>query len=180
MLSSDPMTSETAISRWLQHEMPRRGYPLGGPRAGGISRLAEDAGIPQASMSRIVNGRAEPSIESLRKLATLWKIPLGEMLVHAGYADLNDLHVVVAPADAAPDAPPVSLPAHVSLPDLEPWERHIWLSPHLTTPEKEVTILVIRLRRGELNDFEGIARLYYALDRVMERRMEPGDPLRAV
>lgn len=181
MLGCGAMTSETAISRWLQHEMPRRGYPLGGPRAGGISRLAEDAGIPQASMSRIVNGRAEPSIESLRKLAQLWKIPLGEILVHAGYAELKDLYYLAAPPDADNDAPPVKIPADVSLPDLEPWEQSIWLTRYLTDEEKEAAILVVRLYRGTLNDdTEALLRLSRIVNEISGRHLKRKGPLGAV
>lgn len=171
------MTSETAISRWLRTEMPRRGYPLQGHRAGGISRLAEDAGIPQATMSRIVNGRAEPSIDSLRKLAQLWKIPLGELLVHAGLADPNDLHVYITHPDTDHGGPPASIPSHVSLNDLEPWERGIWLIPGLSDIEKESVILLVRLRRGTIDD-EGLLRLYYALGKIVERRLGRDNPRR--
>lgn len=170
------MTSETAISRWLRTEMPRRGYPIEGHRAGGISRLAEDAGIPQATMSRIVNGRAEPSIESLRKLAHLWNTPLGEILVHAGYADLNDLHVPTTPRHG-PAAEPVSIPHWVDLSALAEWERHVWLTPGLTVQQREIAILLVRLERGDLeDDTEGLLRLYYALGKVVERRYSNGNP----
>lgn len=175
------MTSETAISRWLRTEMPRRGYPLQGHRAGGISRLAEDAGIPQATMSRIVNGRAEPSIDSLRKLAQLWKIPLGELLVHAGLADPNDLHVYITHPDNDHVDSLASIPAHIRLKDLEPWEEAIWLNPHLSTTEKDTAILLIRLERGTLTDDDGLLlRLYDALGRILKRRLGRNNPPRAV
>lgn len=174
-----PMADETPLALWLRAEMPRRGYPLEGPRAGGIARLADNAEISRASMSRIVAGRAEASLEALRKIGQVLGYTLGDMLVHAGYAEPGDLNVV-APHASEPATEPVDLPANVSLADLEPWERRIWLAPDLTNAEKQVVILVVRVRRGLLDDFEGIAKLYYALDRIMERRMEPGDPLRAV
>ncbi len=171
------MTSETAISRWLHTEMPRRGYPLQGHRAGGISRLAEDAGIPQATMSRIVNGRAEPSVESLRKLAHLWKIPLGELLVHAGLADPSDLHVYITHPDSDHVDSLASIPAHIKLDDLEPWERGIWLIPDLTDKEKKSMILLVRLRRGTVDD-EGLLHLYHALGQIVERRLGSDNPRR--
>jgi transcriptional regulator with XRE-family HTH domain len=70
--------------------MPRRGYPLEGHRAGGITRLAADTGISQATMSRMVNGQGEPSIDSLRKIGDLWGYTLQEMMVFAGFAEASD------------------------------------------------------------------------------------------
>lgn len=85
------MSTGTALSRWLRAEMPRRGYPIEGPRAGGISRLAQDAGISQANMSRLVNGAGEPNIDTLRKIGEVFKVPLGEMMVHAGLAERGEI-----------------------------------------------------------------------------------------
>jgi transcriptional regulator with XRE-family HTH domain len=70
--------------------MPRRGYPLEGHRAGGITRLAADTGISQATMSRMVNGLGEPSVDSLRKIGNLWSYTLQEMMVFAGFAEAGD------------------------------------------------------------------------------------------
>lgn len=176
------MADETPLALWLRTEMPRRGYPIEGPRAGGITRLADDAGISRASMSRIVAGRADASIEALRKIGQVLGYTLGDMLVHAGYAEPDDLNVIVITSTVSDDTaiPPAAVPPNVSLPDLEPWERHIWLAPDLTTPEKEVAILLIRLRRGTLNDDAGLLRLYHALGKVVEHRLGIEDPPQAV
>jgi transcriptional regulator with XRE-family HTH domain len=152
------MSSETAISRWLQDEMPRRGYPVGGRRSGGISRLAEDAGIPQASMSRIVNGGAEPGIDHLRKIGRTLGVPLNEMLIHAEMADesdFSDTEVRVYPNPAAPDsAAKVQVPPEVldMLPDLEPYKQHIWLTPGLSVKQRATLLSLVRLL---LDDFPG-------------------------
>lgn len=167
------MTSETAISRWLRTEMPRRGYPLQGHRAGGISRLAEDAGIPQATMSRIVNGRAEPSIESLRKLAHLWEIPLGEILVHAGIAGIDDLRT--APCTSDTSTPPASIPSDIILDSLEPWERHIWLTPDLTVEQRRSAIRWIRVQRGDHDDVVMLLALSDALHEAIGRQLRRRD-----
>lgn len=166
------MADETPLALWLRTEMPRRGYPIEGQRAGGITRLADNAGISRASMSRIVAGRAEASIEALRKIGHVLGYTLGDMLVHAGYADRDDLYVLPDPANTDNSTPPLDLPAHVSLPDLEPWEQDIWRTPHLTTPEKEITILLLRLRRGTLNDFEGLLRLYRGIGELIDEQLE--------
>jgi transcriptional regulator with XRE-family HTH domain len=170
--------AETPLASWLRTEMPRRGYPIDGPRAGGIARLADEAEISRASMSRIVNGLAEPSIDNLRKIGTVLGYSFGEMLIHAGIAEPADLHLRDAPAEE--DIERVGVPASVHLHDLEPWERDIWLNAGLTTPEKKVLILFIRLRRGVLDDDRGLLHLYYALGKVVERRLERDDPPQAV
>lgn len=89
----------------------------------------------------------------------------------------GDSHVAGAGHSEAPPAP---VPTHVSLPDLEPWERHIWLAPDLTNAEKQVAILLIRLRRGTLDDDEGLLRLYHALGKVVEHRLRIDDPPQAM
>jgi transcriptional regulator with XRE-family HTH domain len=142
------MSSETAISRWLQKEMPRRGYPVGGPRAGGISRLAEDAGIPQGSMSRIVNGRAEPGIDSLRKIGKVFGVPLNEMLIHAEMADESDfaLRTFVGPVTPVVEAARrVQVPRDVPIEDLEPYKQHLWFTPDMTAEQRATLISLARL-----------------------------------
>lgn len=81
------MSTETVFSKWLREEMPRRGYPVGGPRAGGISRLAVDAGISQANMSRIANGQQQPSLDALRKIGKVFGYEIIRMMTFAGLAD---------------------------------------------------------------------------------------------
>jgi transcriptional regulator with XRE-family HTH domain len=85
------MADDTAFGAWLRREMPRRGYPLEGPRAGGKSRLADDARISRASMSRLVDGSSDPSLDALRKIGAVFRIPLGEMLVHADMAEPGEI-----------------------------------------------------------------------------------------
>jgi transcriptional regulator with XRE-family HTH domain len=134
------MTSETALSAWLREEMPLRGYALDGPRAGGISRLAQDTGISQATMSRVANGLQEPTVSILRKIGGLWGIPLGQMMVnsgtataeemvtHYGSAQLSATSGMSATAEVIP-AQPADLPEGVAWPELSDLERHLWLAP---------------------------------------------------
>lgn len=147
------MSSETAISRWLQKEMPQRGYPIGGRRSGGISRLAEDAGIPQASMSRIVNGGAEPSLDALRKIGKALRVPLNELLIHAEMADESDfaLPPLVGPITPVIEAARrVKVPRDVPLEDLEPYKQHLWLTPELTVQQREALISFARALHADL------------------------------
>ncbi|MGI5414297.1 hypothetical protein [Actinomadura luteofluorescens] len=79
------------------------------------------------------------------------------------------------------DTHPLRVPSDVSLRDLEPWERSIWLNPHLTDKEKEGAILLIRLQRGILkDDTEGLLRLSRALNQVVDGHLDRRGPLRAV
>ncbi len=134
------MSTETVLARWLRNEMPRRGYALDGPRAGGISRLAQDTGISQAAMSRMVNGQQEPTIGILRKLGSLFGIPLGQMMVNAGLAGPDEMvthfasatlfaaSTVTATAEVIP-AQPEDLPEDVDWAGLTKLERYVWLAP---------------------------------------------------
>lgn len=165
------MSSETAISRWLQREMPRRGYPVGGPRSGGISRLAEDAGIPQGSMSRIVNGRAEPGVDSLRKIGKVFGVPLNEMLIHAEMAEESDfaLRTIVGPVTPVVEAAQrVHVPRDVAIEDLEPYKQHLWFTPDLTVEQRATLISLARLLvrpdiRGEAERLEAVMDVLRAL-----------------
>jgi Helix-turn-helix. len=84
--------------------MPRRGYPLEGHRAGGISMLAAKAGIPQATMSRLVHGQGEASVDNLRKLAKVFGKSLREMMIIAGLADSEEMAEPSTTLEEAADA----------------------------------------------------------------------------
>ena len=174
------MADETPLALWLRTEMPRHGYPIEGPRAGGITRLADNAGISRSSMSRIVAGRAEASIDALRKIGEVLGYTLGDMLIHAHAVTPPDLRITSTTPDTNPTTAPVNLPPHVSLPDLDQWERDIWFIPGLSNPEKENAILLIRLRRGVLHDDDGIMALYYNLGEILKKRLHQEDPPQAV
>lgn len=69
---------------------------------------------------------------------------------------------------------PVFIPPTVSLPSLKPWEQHIWKTPDLTVEERESAILLVRLKRGDLNDDTGaLLRLYHAIGKAVKGRMRP-------
>jgi transcriptional regulator with XRE-family HTH domain len=104
--SATPEAAEpTAFARWLADAMPRHGYPLrdtDGPRAGGISQLAIDASLPMATISLLVNSKAEPSIDTLRKLGAVFGLSIGQMLIHAGLATPEEIAPQAVVAGAAP------------------------------------------------------------------------------
>jgi transcriptional regulator with XRE-family HTH domain len=105
MLRSPTVSGQTSLSRWLHREMPRRGYPLEGHRAGGITRLAADTGISQATMSRMVSGLTEPSVDSLRKIGAVWDYTLQEMMVFAGLSEADGSHPVAHVSQVQVEAP---------------------------------------------------------------------------
>ncbi|GAA3958531.1 hypothetical protein GCM10023085_46180 [Actinomadura viridis] len=163
------MSSETALSRWLQKEMPRQGYPLVGHKAGGITRLAEAAGIPQASMSRLVNGRVEPSIDNLRKIGRVLGYQLSDMLVHAGLATREEVTSTGTP-DPNPD-----IPSEISVEDLPEGERQIWEVRGLTREERALAAHMVRIVRSYRNGTEpppGIDESIDALTGVLGEMMK--------
>lgn len=126
--------------------MPRRGYPLEGPRAGGIARLADQAGISRAALSRIISGQADASPETMRALGAKLGYTLGEMLVVAEFADPAELRVREAieadktahredePASAEGEpawliTPPDDLWNGLVWDELTPGQRYIWHMP---------------------------------------------------
>lgn len=114
----------TAFSRWLKFELSRRGYKLG-PRQGGTVQFATDAGLSQATASRTVGGQQEPTIDTLRKIATLWNLPLGQLMVIAELVTPEEL------GDASGDASKllaslVHEPDWVNTPPADLWNGLIW------------------------------------------------------
>lgn len=152
------MSSENALPRWLQKELPKRGYQLEGHRAGGISRLAKDAGIPQATASRLVNGVGEPSLDSLRKVGKVLGYTLGEMMIAAGLATPEEMTARITattePADPAPPQepwwanPPDDLPDDVIWDGLPDPAMQAW---HLSGLDVEERRIVMRVVVGLIN-----------------------------
>lgn len=71
------------VGRWLHDELQRRGYNLS-QRGGGRRAFADESGIPQATVSRLLrdDGGADPA--TLGKVAQALNVPLTPLLVLAG------------------------------------------------------------------------------------------------
>lgn len=82
-----------AFATWLRREMQRRGYETEGTRAGGRSRLAEEADVSPSAISRVLNEGRTPDDETLRRIGRVLGYSLGEMLVFAGRAATEELFV---------------------------------------------------------------------------------------
>lgn len=118
--------------------MPRRGYQIEGPRAGGMTRLAADAGISQATMSRLLSGRGEPSYDSLRKIGNLWGYSLQQMMVFAGLAEPDEGDQV---AQAAPQATKAATPGvHIEQVDDSHVQARLTIATNATMAQVEETL----------------------------------------
>lgn len=92
------------FARWLAARMRAQGYELEGSRAGGRTLLAKQSGLSLTTISRLLEGRAEPSINTLRLLADALECSIGDMLVGSGLAHPGELAItreVEVPTDLA-------------------------------------------------------------------------------
>ncbi|MFD7897482.1 helix-turn-helix domain-containing protein [Streptomyces sp. NPDC059568] len=71
--------------------MRRRGYDIDSPRGGGKSKLADDAGVHRAAVSRLLQRQSMPDLETMRRLATVLAVPLRDMLIRSGRLSADDL-----------------------------------------------------------------------------------------
>src|SRR5690348_2256972 len=71
-----------AFGRWLHDRMTERHYNLSSSRGGGQKKLADETGLSQATISRLLSGRAlNPDPDSLRRIADQLALPFGDVLV---------------------------------------------------------------------------------------------------
>lgn len=76
---------------WIEGLMRRRGYDIDSPRGGGKSKLADDAGVHRAAVSRLLQRQSMPDLETMRRLATVLAVPLRDMLIRSGRLSEDDL-----------------------------------------------------------------------------------------
>ncbi|WP_353947105.1 helix-turn-helix transcriptional regulator [Streptomyces sp. HUAS MG91] len=77
--------------------MRRRGYSIDSPRGGGRSRLADDAGVHRAAVSRLLQRQSMPDLETMRRLAVALEVPLRDVLIRSGRLSESDLPVGAVP-----------------------------------------------------------------------------------
>lgn len=80
---------QAAWLTWLQGQLADRGYDITAPRSGGRTRLAEDAGIAPATVTRILSGKV-PDLDVQVTLSRFLGVPLDELLVRTGRAVEGD------------------------------------------------------------------------------------------
>ncbi|MFF4184455.1 helix-turn-helix domain-containing protein [Streptomyces sp. NPDC001691] len=76
---------------WVEDLMRERGYDIDSPRGGGRSRLAEDAGVHRAAVTRLLQRQSLPDLETMRALARVLGVGLRDMLIESGRVTAEDL-----------------------------------------------------------------------------------------
>ncbi|MGP4048301.1 helix-turn-helix domain-containing protein [Streptomyces sp. 2A115] len=76
---------------WIEELLRGRGYDIDSPRGGGRSKLADDAGVHRAAVSRLLQRQSMPDLETMRRIATVLGVPLREMLIRSGRLTEDDL-----------------------------------------------------------------------------------------
>ncbi|GAA2913808.1 hypothetical protein GCM10020221_06880 [Streptomyces thioluteus] len=79
------------FASWVEDLMRRRGYDIDSPRGGGRSRLAEDAGVHRAAVTRLLQRQSLPDLETMRALARVLGVGLRDMLIQSGRVEPEDL-----------------------------------------------------------------------------------------
>ncbi|MFE1308567.1 helix-turn-helix domain-containing protein [Streptomyces sp. NPDC058755] len=79
------------FAAWVEELMRERGYVIDGPRGGGKSRLADDAGVHRAAVTRLLQRQSMPDLETMRRLAGVLGVPLRDMLIRSGRLSAEDL-----------------------------------------------------------------------------------------
>lgn len=92
------------FAEWIEGVMRERGYDIDSPRGGGKSKLADDAGVHRAAVSRLVQRQSMPDLETMRRLATVLGVPLRDMLIRSGRLSESDLPIT-APRGGDTGAP---------------------------------------------------------------------------
>ncbi|MEU1621959.1 helix-turn-helix transcriptional regulator [Streptomyces sp. NPDC005722] len=76
---------------WIEGLMRGRGYDIDSPRGGGKSKLADDAGVHRAAITRLLQRQSMPDLETMRGLARALGIPVRDVLVRSGKLSEDDL-----------------------------------------------------------------------------------------
>ncbi|GLF97552.1 helix-turn-helix transcriptional regulator [Streptomyces yaizuensis] len=94
------------FAAWVEELIRRRGYDIDSPRGGGKSRLADEAGVHRAAITRLLQRQSMPDLETTRRLAHVLDVPVRDMLIRSGRLSEEDLPLPVTAGKAA-SAPPL-------------------------------------------------------------------------
>ncbi|MFJ4711228.1 helix-turn-helix domain-containing protein [Streptomyces sp. NPDC088785] len=107
------MTSQEldAFAAWVEDLMRERGYDIDSPRGGGKSRIADEAGVHRAAVTRLLQRQSMPDLETTRRLARVLGVPVREMLIRSGRLTAEELadpreHLATPEPGAAPGRRP--------------------------------------------------------------------------
>ncbi|WP_188187970.1 helix-turn-helix domain-containing protein [Nonomuraea sp. SYSU D8015] len=123
---------------WLNAELTKRGYNL---ERGGQSKFAREADVHASMINRILSEDRGAEVDVLRRIGKALGYNLGEMLLHAGMAERDEL----------PPRPPDELQATSDNPYTDPQERHIWAIPGMSDEDKRMFLRLLRTIRAEEN-----------------------------
>ncbi|MFD5629783.1 helix-turn-helix domain-containing protein [Streptomyces sp. NPDC127072] len=85
------------FATWIENVMRDRGYDIDSPRGGGKTKLAEDAGVHRAAVTRLLQRQSMPDLETMRGLSRALGVPVRDVLIHSGKLteeDLPEVHAV--------------------------------------------------------------------------------------
>ena len=87
------MTSQDldAFAAWVEDLMRDRGYDIDSPRGGGKSRIADEAGVHRAAVTRLLQRQSMPDLETTRRLARVLGVQVREMLIRSGRLTAEEL-----------------------------------------------------------------------------------------
>ncbi|PZT76049.1 MULTISPECIES: helix-turn-helix domain-containing protein [unclassified Streptomyces] len=79
------------FAAWIEELVRRRGFDIDSPRGGGKSRLADEAGVHRAAITRLLQRQSMPDLETTRRLAHALGVPVRDMLIRSGRLTEEDL-----------------------------------------------------------------------------------------
>jgi transcriptional regulator with XRE-family HTH domain len=94
-------TELDAFASWVEDLMRGRGYDIDSPRGGGKSRIADEAGVHRAAVTRLLQRQSMPDLETTRRLARVLGVPVRDMLIRSGRLTAEDLPLPPVAADSA-------------------------------------------------------------------------------
>ncbi|MBV7697014.1 helix-turn-helix transcriptional regulator [Streptomyces sp. TRM70350] len=95
-----------AFAAWVEDLMRSRGYDIDSPRGGGKSRIADEAGVHRAAVTRLLQRQSMPDLETTRRLARVLGVPVRDMLIRSGRLtaeELADPHAYLTSDPVRPD-----------------------------------------------------------------------------
>lgn len=131
------------LGLWLRRELTGRGYDL---LHGGQSKFARETDVHVSIVSRVLNEDRGVEIDALRRMGSVLGYSLGEMLVFAGLATIEELPVRTAEQIEAKRSASKPEPAYE-----DEAEQHLWETPGLSAGERRQLIghLQAMRRAGE-------------------------------
>lgn len=159
----------------------RQRRPLIDPRYRVRRVFAADHSLTDKTVQEVENAyRHTFSTDMIAAIEVAYRLPPGTITQVLASPDIDrlpdlDTTVTVGPAhERTATTTGADIPPEVDLDVLPEWERHIWLTPHLTAHERRIAILLIRLARNDLHDRPALLDLKRAVDDIIERELRNG------